>query len=196
MDDRIFHLQDPNSFIEKLQKQCMLNFAALVSDTDSWPTSNTRAGIKSSILRQGRPSSNQGTNYEAPESRDLGHSPTSHCDDYSVRLAGSLWVYELSVLTHFLLTRIWIFQGFFRYRMLGHFTFAFEMYSKTIDLLEWGRKKWPNVPDSERGVVFKKTFIRAVKRLHLDLMHAVRDRLSGSYCQPLLTALVQQMYRR
>lgn len=69
--------------------------------------------------------------------------------------------------------------------MCGHFTYAFEMYNNALELIEWGRKKWPNVPDSDKGVIFKKTFIRAIKRLHLGLMHAVSQGfiyLAMNYC--------------
>ncbi|RXW11559.1 hypothetical protein EST38_g14296 [Candolleomyces aberdarensis] len=46
------------------------------------------------------------------------------------------------------------------------------MYSNTLDVLAWGRKQWPNVPREVRGSIFENSFIRGVKKVQLEAMHA------------------------
>ncbi|KAF6754224.1 hypothetical protein DFP72DRAFT_899716 [Ephemerocybe angulata] len=69
--------------------------------------------------------------------------------------------------------RIWIFLAHFRAKMFGQRDFAHEFYTNALDVLEWGRKTWPNAATHERGVIFEKTFIRGVKKLALENMHGI-----------------------
>ncbi len=43
-----------------------------------------------------------------------------------------------------------------------------------IDVLEWGAEKWKDVPSDDRGYIFQKTFVRAIKRLKMDAYLGVR----------------------
>ena len=60
-----------------------------------------------------------------------------------------------------------------RSQLLDHKDWAHETYTSIIELLEWGRREWPNVPKEDRGVVFEKTFIRAIKKVRLENLHQV-----------------------
>jgi len=42
-----------------------------------------------------------------------------------------------------------------------------EFYKRTLDVLEWGRRTYPNVPSEDRGVIFEGSFIRGVRRLYI-----------------------------
>ncbi|KAF5332752.1 hypothetical protein D9611_005139 [Ephemerocybe angulata] len=69
--------------------------------------------------------------------------------------------------------RIWLFQANFRAHMFGQRDFAHEMYTNALDILEWGRKTWPNVPAEERGSMFEMSFIQGVKKAALLNMHSI-----------------------
>lgn len=60
-----------------------------------------------------------------------------------------------------------------RSQLVGHFDFAHEMLMNTLDVLEWGRNQWPDVSIEQRGTIFEKSFIRAVKSMLLEAMHEV-----------------------
>ncbi|OBZ78588.1 Small glutamine-rich tetratricopeptide repeat-containing protein beta [Grifola frondosa] len=45
---------------------------------------------------------------------------------------------------------------------------AIQFYDHAISILEWERRKWHDVPMSDRGVIFEKTFIRCVKRMRME----------------------------
>jgi len=51
---------------------------------------------------------------------------------------------------------------------------ALEYYSRALEVLEWGLRKWENVPTTDRGAIFEMTFIRGVKRLRLIALQEVR----------------------
>ncbi|KAH9474765.1 Small glutamine-rich tetratricopeptide repeat-containing protein 2 [Psilocybe cubensis] len=66
--------------------------------------------------------------------------------------------------------RAWIIAGFVG-GSIGKYAAAMEYHSRALEVLEWGERTWQNVPFTERGVMFRKTFIRAVKRMKLSSMH-------------------------
>lgn len=43
-----------------------------------------------------------------------------------------------------------------------------ECYNEAIEVLEWGRQVWRNVPDSKRGEIFHETFLRKAKCLRMQ----------------------------
>ena len=53
-----------------------------------------------------------------------------------------------------------------------------QFYNSIVDVLEWGAATWADVPSAERGYVFQKTFVRAVRRLRMEAYLAVRERAS------------------
>ena len=58
---------------------------------------------------------------------------------------------------------------------------AIPFYDQAIEVLEWGRQVWRNVPRDDRGAIFEDTFLRGVKCLRLDCYMKVRPRSSHSY---------------
>ena len=43
-----------------------------------------------------------------------------------------------------------------------------QYYNSVVDVLEWGASTWHDVPTSDRGVIFLKTFVRAIKRIRME----------------------------
>ncbi|KAJ7687386.1 hypothetical protein B0H17DRAFT_687044 [Mycena rosella] len=62
--------------------------------------------------------------------------------------------------------RAWMIRGFLDSQM-GARTSGVEFYLRALDLLEWGRRTWPNVPAEDRGIIFEPSFVRGIRRLHL-----------------------------
>ncbi|KAJ7492236.1 hypothetical protein FB451DRAFT_522879 [Mycena latifolia] len=62
--------------------------------------------------------------------------------------------------------RAWMMRGFLDSNM-GALTSGVEFYQRILDLLEWGRRTWPNVASEDRGVIFEASFVRGIRRLHL-----------------------------
>ncbi|KAF7303063.1 hypothetical protein MKEN_01269800 [Mycena kentingensis (nom. inval.)] len=60
--------------------------------------------------------------------------------------------------------RCWVLTGFFDMN-LGKQLSAIQHLQRTVDFLEWGARQFPA---SERGTVFESSFIRGVRRLHLE----------------------------
>lgn len=50
---------------------------------------------------------------------------------------------------------------------------AVEYYSRAVEILEWGRHTWKDVPLNDRGPIFELTFIRGVKRLYMTALMGV-----------------------
>ena len=53
-----------------------------------------------------------------------------------------------------------------------------EYYNSIVDVLDWGAATWPDVPSAERGYVFDKTFVRAVRRIRMEAYLGVRAHAS------------------
>ncbi|KAM5537059.1 hypothetical protein V8D89_009205 [Ganoderma adspersum] len=68
--------------------------------------------------------------------------------------------------------RAWIMRGFIEYRLNENFESALEFYTSALDLLQWGRVLWKDVPFEDKGSVFQSTFIRGVKGMRLDMLLA------------------------
>lgn len=66
--------------------------------------------------------------------------------------------------------RAWIIQAFIQ-NSFGRHTAGVEFFSRAVDVLEWGRRVWKDVPKDDRGAIFEVTFVRGVKRLYLSAMH-------------------------
>jgi hypothetical protein len=61
----------------------------------------------------------------------------------------------------------------FMEKSAGNHIVGSDFYRHALDVLEWGRQTWPNVPKAERGVIFELSFVRTVKKLCLGAMHQV-----------------------
>ena len=55
---------------------------------------------------------------------------------------------------------------------------AVEFYDRAVELLEWGREAWKDVPKDLRGAIFEDTFLVGVKAMRLDAYADVSISLS------------------
>ena len=42
-----------------------------------------------------------------------------------------------------------------------------QFYNSIVEVLEWGAATWADVPSADRGYIFQKTFVRAIKRIRM-----------------------------
>lgn len=61
----------------------------------------------------------------------------------------------------------------FQSTTFGNNKLALEYFTRAEEVLKWGSNLWEKVSAKNRGVVFEKTFIRAVSRMRLKAMHEV-----------------------
>lgn len=47
---------------------------------------------------------------------------------------------------------------------------AIELFREAVEILQWGRQKWKDVPSKEKGTMFEPTYIRAVKRIYMTTL--------------------------
>ncbi|PIL31505.1 transporter [Ganoderma sinense ZZ0214-1] len=72
--------------------------------------------------------------------------------------------------------RAWFLRAYFADRSGQSKTVAMQYYNSIVDVLEWGAKTWHGVPTSDRGVIFLKTFVRAIRRIRLETyLSALRE---------------------
>jgi len=50
---------------------------------------------------------------------------------------------------------------------------AVEYQSRVLEVLDWGSRVWKDIPTSDRGCVFERSFIRGIRRLHVMAIHGV-----------------------
>lgn len=72
------------------------------------------------------------------------------------------------------LSRAWFLRAYFADRSGQSKTVALQYYNSIVDVLEWGATTWHDVPTSDRGVIFLKTFVRAIRRIRLEAYLSVR----------------------
>ncbi|KAF6748419.1 hypothetical protein DFP72DRAFT_575902 [Ephemerocybe angulata] len=87
------------------------------------------------------------------------------------RLGAESWQTVRPAIT--VTVRAWIFYAFFRANLNGENKLALEMYANALEILEWGRKTFPDVPKEDRGIIYEDSFVRGVQRLYLDAMREV-----------------------
>ncbi|KAJ6523560.1 hypothetical protein B0H19DRAFT_972766 [Mycena capillaripes] len=63
--------------------------------------------------------------------------------------------------------RLWIMQGFLC-GSTGSQSVATDYFRSALDVIEWGRETWKDVPRSLRGDIFDVTFMRSVNRLFVS----------------------------
>jgi hypothetical protein len=75
-------------------------------------------------------------------------------------------------------------RGFYQGSMGDHVA-GIEFLRRALDVLEWGSREWKDVPNSERGVIFERSFIRGVRRNYLDELMKV-----GAYLHSCTSSLL------
>ncbi|KAF8758321.1 negative ER-associated ubiquitin-dependent protein catabolic process [Rhizoctonia solani] len=84
------------------------------------------------------------------------------------RVAGPGWDNVRPALD--LTVRAWIMHAFLL-RSIPDYNTAVHLLQKVQRFLTWGDHQWPDVPTSQRGVIFEHTFRRSVKRLYLHTLY-------------------------
>ncbi|KAI0652345.1 TPR-like protein [Trametes meyenii] len=82
--------------------------------------------------------------------------------------------------------RAWFLRAYFADRSGDSKALALQYYNNVIDVLEWGARTWHDVPSSDKGYIFQKTFIRAIKKFrmetYLDALRQSSDKSEDSEC--------------
>ncbi|KAJ3869181.1 hypothetical protein EV359DRAFT_77009 [Lentinula novae-zelandiae] len=78
------------------------------------------------------------------------------------------WDSVRPALTH--IVRHWIIAGFVISRVGNNFQLGVEFHRNALNMINWGRKVWRDVPKSERGVIFDLSFRRGVWNMYLDTL--------------------------
>ncbi|KAI0718899.1 TPR-like protein [Cerioporus squamosus] len=91
--------------------------------------------------------------------------------------------------------RAWFFRAYFVDRSGQDKATAMQYYNSIVDVLEWGARTWHDVPNSDRGYIFQKTFVRAIKRIRMAAyLSALRESESDSeYSVEELIDMANQM---
>ncbi|KAL0575570.1 hypothetical protein V5O48_006414 [Marasmius crinis-equi] len=66
--------------------------------------------------------------------------------------------------------RSWMLVGFLEGGTRANFVSEAEHIGRAIEVIDWGRKTWPDVPYADRGVIFMDTFLRGVQKLHMEAL--------------------------
>lgn len=68
---------------------------------------------------------------------------------------------------------IWIMKGFVEQSIANNPASSLEYYSRAVNVLEWGRRVWRDVPAAQRGTIFADTFLAGVKNLRIESLMLV-----------------------
>ena len=52
---------------------------------------------------------------------------------------------------------------------------ALKFYGWVLDVLQWGRRVWKDIPKSDRGAVFEDTYLIGVRGLQIEALMDVCD---------------------
>jgi hypothetical protein len=89
----------------------------------------------------------------------------------------------------------YIMRGFLEGRLRGNHEAEAEFIGRSLEILEWGQKAWKGIPFTQKGVIFKDTFVRGVRSMYLDaLMHVSLTFIMSTRSE--LTILPMQGTRR
>jgi hypothetical protein len=85
----------------------------------------------------------------------------------------------------------WFMKAFMCASTHQHVT-AVELYHRAVEILEWGRQMWSNVPQHTRGPIFDLTYIRAVKRFYMTsiMQVSLMREPKVHYSHPLVSRIV------
>ncbi|KAM5536003.1 hypothetical protein V8D89_010261 [Ganoderma adspersum] len=145
-DQRVFHM-DVADWIENLQLQVEFELAAF----GGWPEGGAET-IKEAVVKL---------------LEDKGWKATRLALGATIR---ANLIYGISLF------RAWFLRAYFADRSGQSKTVAMQYYNSIVDVLEWGATTWHDVPTSDRGVIFLKTFVRAIRRIRLEAyLSALRE---------------------
>ncbi|KIK55175.1 hypothetical protein GYMLUDRAFT_885155 [Collybiopsis luxurians FD-317 M1] len=81
------------------------------------------------------------------------------------RLRNEGWERTRPALT--LVVRAWIIIGFLKGKLEVNHTYAIEAFKNALNVINWGRQLWKDVPKEQRGTMFDITFRRGVWNLYI-----------------------------
>src|SRR5712664_460738 len=61
----------------------------------------------------------------------------------------------------------WFMQAYVSSNITQQYDTSVELYRQAVEILQWGRQEWKDVPSEDRGSMFELTYIRAIKRIPL-----------------------------
>ncbi|KAK0469498.1 uncharacterized protein EV420DRAFT_1757239 [Desarmillaria tabescens] len=85
--------------------------------------------------------------------------------------------------------RLWIMRGSLGEKLKHDCAMKVEYLSRTLEILEWGRKTWSRVPKANRGAIFEETFIHGVRNMYLS---ALMERFQQSPSNEILEKLYEE----
>jgi hypothetical protein len=65
-------------------------------------------------------------------------------------------------------------RGFIEGGLKGNDVAKEEFYRRALDVIEWGRSTWKDVPKDDRGTIFDETFLRGLRAMHMEALMEVR----------------------
>jgi stress-induced-phosphoprotein 1 len=65
-------------------------------------------------------------------------------------------------------------RGFIESGLRGAHPVALVFFSNALEVLDWGSRTWKNIADEDRGAIFKSTFVRGVRSLHISAFMKLR----------------------
>ncbi|KIK55173.1 hypothetical protein GYMLUDRAFT_146560, partial [Collybiopsis luxurians FD-317 M1] len=71
-----------------------------------------------------------------------------------------------------LIVRHWIYIGFIAQKVASNHSFAMEAHKNALNVINWGRQVWKDVPSNERGTIFDLSFRRGVWSMYIDTLMA------------------------
>ncbi|KAG1843800.1 hypothetical protein DFJ58DRAFT_731469 [Suillus subalutaceus] len=151
-DDRVFHINQPK-WIDMYNQQGDLILASLIEIMLTKVQSFSKLRLaRLGILKDSRPS----RNLQQKRLKENGW------DDVRPALAVTV--------------RGWIMRAALDGGLRQQPQAGVEYYRRALDLVEWGRTIWKDVPKSDRGVVFEHSFLIGVRSLYLKMfMNAYTD---------------------
>ncbi|KAH9949363.1 hypothetical protein B0H21DRAFT_688543, partial [Amylocystis lapponica] len=91
---------------------------------------------------------------------------TALMEEAPLRLEREGWDAARRAMT--ITVRTWILNGFVASKA-GKYETALTLLQDAVTVLQWGAKKWEDVSKDDRGIIFEDSFLRGVKRMHLDI---------------------------
>ncbi|KAL0065558.1 hypothetical protein AAF712_007469 [Marasmius tenuissimus] len=87
----------------------------------------------------------------------------------------------------------WILLGFLDGGARQNHVSEAEHITRALEVIEWGRKTWPDVPSKDRGVIFMDTFVRGVQKLRIEALveASTQEKDASSRLQRLEELLVE-----
>ncbi|KAK1222349.1 hypothetical protein PQX77_014799 [Marasmius sp. AFHP31] len=89
--------------------------------------------------------------------------------------------------------RSWILLGFLDGGARQNHVSEAEHITRALEVIEWGRKTWPDVSLKDRGVIFLDTFLRGVQKLRIEALvkASTQEKDAASRLQRLEELLVE-----